>query len=66
MKSWVGSSDAQVMAQWGAPALESRSANGSRVLTYNGRNGYGQIICRKTFTANAQGTITNYSHNCPL
>lgn len=66
MKTWVGSSDSQLMASWGAPDLESRAGNGNRVLTYNGINGYGQIICRKTFVVNVQGTITSYSHNCPL
>jgi hypothetical protein len=66
MKSWIGSTDYEVMASWGAPDLESQAGNGNRVLTWNGRNGYGQIICRRTFVVNAEHRITSGSHNCPL
>jgi hypothetical protein len=66
MKSWVGSSDTAVMAQWGAPDLESRGSDGSRVLTYNGKNGYGQTICRMTFTVDPSGKVSRWQHNCPM
>ena len=66
MKSWVGSSDTELMAKWGAPELESRSADGSKILTYYGRNGYGQVLCRQTFTVSPTGTVKAWTHNCPM
>ena len=65
MKSWVGSTDAELMAQRGAPDRETTAAGGVRILTYNGRNGYGQIICQQTFTLR-DGRVAAWSHNCPL
>jgi hypothetical protein len=55
-----------LMANWGAPDLESQGGGGARVLTYQGRNGYGQIVCRRSFTVNAEHRIVAASHNCPF
>lgn len=66
MKSWVGSSDAELVSQWGAPDRETSLSSGGRVLTWNGRNMEGTILCHKSFTVDAQHVVRAWSHNCPL
>ena len=61
MKTWIGHSDVDLMAKNGAPDLQSTASDGSRILTYYYRNGYGQIVCRGTFRVKTNGTIVSYS-----
>jgi len=67
MQQWVGRSDAQMMSQWGAPDHEARATDGSRILTYYGRDpdNRNRIQCNRTFTVNTAGIITNHSDDCP-
>jgi hypothetical protein len=65
MKKWIGSSKDQVIQQWGVPDRSVKLDNGKQVLTWDGRNGYGQIICTQSFTINTDGNIEDFSTNCP-
>lgn len=64
MKTWIGATEAQVISAWGAPDLEAQSGR-IRVLTYVGRNAYGQIICRKNLTVNSDRIVIGFTHDCP-
>lgn len=65
MNSWIGKSDADLMAKWGAPDLESGTSSG-KVLTYNSRNAYGQIVCRQNFVLDDRRRVVSTSHNCMM
>jgi len=65
MDSWIGGSDTALMADWGAHDFESWGGS-VRVLTYQGRNSFGRIICRRSFTVNAERVVVAASDNCPF
>jgi hypothetical protein len=62
MKTWLGHDEAKVLASWGAPD-KTAHASGKTFHTWDARNGYGQIICTKTFVIDS-GIIKSYSTNC--
>jgi hypothetical protein len=62
-KSWIGSTDAALMASWGAPDRETRTSSG-RVLTWTGTNGYGAIVCSSTVVVNNEGIVTAGHSDC--
>jgi hypothetical protein len=64
MRSWLGSSKNDLVESWGVPDRTEKLDNGKQVLTWDGRNGYGQIICIKSFTIGSSGKVERYSTNC--
>lgn len=50
MNPWIGKTDMQLMAAWGAPDLESTSGGEGRHLTWVHRTDDGHPICRRSFT----------------
>ncbi len=65
MKTWLGHSKNDLVSQWGAPHRSERLDNGKQVLTWDARNGYGQIICSQTFIIDNWGKVDDFSTNCP-
>ncbi len=65
MKTWLGHSKNDLVTQWGAPDRSEKLDNGKQVLTWDGRNGYGQIICTQTFIIDSNGKVDGFSTNCP-
>ncbi len=63
-KSWIGQPIGNVMAQNGAPELESRTGDGGRVLTWYGRNGYGAVACRTNMRVDGNNIVTAANSNC--
>lgn len=63
-KSWIGQPVGNVMGSAGAPDLESRTGDGGRVLTWYGRNGYGQVACRTNMRVDREDVVTSASSNC--
>jgi len=64
MKGWVGHSETELLASWGAPDKTAQSG-GKKFHTWDGRNGAGQIICTRTFVIDASGFVQSFSTNCP-
>lgn len=50
MNPWIGKTDMQLMAAWGAPDLESTSDGMGRHLTWVHRTDDGRPICKRSFT----------------
>lgn len=65
MQTWIGSPESKLVSNWGAPDRSLKTDDGKEILTWNGRNGYGGIICQKTFVISKAGYIESYSNNCP-
>ena len=67
MKSWVGNSESQLVANWGAPDKRVSLADGSRVYTWktteNDLLGEGTHEERKTFTIGPDGIIKSWSYS---
>ena len=60
MKSWMGSTESQLVSSWGPPQ-QVYTQGGNRILTWENRWGeHGEITCRKSFTINSYGTIVNW------
>lgn len=67
MNAWVGTTDAHLMAAWGAPDRESVAGGGFRVLTYlqlNEDSDGRSSICRSSFTVNADHRIVAATYYC--
>jgi hypothetical protein len=67
MNTWLGTTDANLMASWGAPDRESIAGGGFRVLTYltvreddDGR----RHVCRSSFTVDADHRIAAATYYC--
>ena len=56
METWLGSEEHELMSSWGAPDRTIESGD-KRIHTWDDRNGYGEIICTKTFTVDSKGII---------
>jgi len=65
MKSWVGDSESKLLASWGAPDRTATLPDGGRVDTWvsTWSNNYGLQTCRKTFTVNSEGIVTQWSYS---
>ena len=63
MKTWLNHPETELLASWGAPDKTARSG-GKTFHTWDGRNGYGQIICTKTFVIGTNKLIESYSTDC--
>src|ERR1700722_12737143 len=63
MRSWVGQPESQVLASWGAPDRTAALSDGGKVDTWvsTWNNNYGLQTCRKSFTVNSQGIVTQWS-----
>jgi hypothetical protein len=67
LNTWRGTTDAHLMAVWGAPDRESTAGGGFRVLTYLRLNddGDGQPnVCRTSFTVDADHRIVAATYYC--
>lgn len=66
LKTWVGTSEADLVAKWGAPDTSYRADDGTRLLTYSRVRKYdaeGVTLtgrCKTTFRVE-QGTVTGFS-----
>lgn len=67
MGTWLDSTDAHLMAEWGVPDRESTAGGGFRVLTYveetdlsDGR----RLVCHRTFTVDADHRIVAANSRC--
>jgi len=63
METWLGSEEHELMSSWGAPDRTIESGD-KRIHTWDARNGYGEIICKKTFTVESNGRIYSATTNC--
>lgn len=65
MKSWVGQPESQLLASWGAPDRTAALPDGGKVDTWVTvwNNSYGLQTCRKTFTLDGDGTVTQWSYS---
>jgi hypothetical protein len=67
LNSWLGTTDAHLMASWGAPDRESTAGGGFRVLTYleMKEDEDGQpSICRSTFTVDDNHLVVAATYYC--
>ena len=64
MKPWLGRSKNDLVQTWGVPDRSEKLDDGKQVLTWDGRNGYGQIICKQSFIIDTKGNVDSFSHNC--
>lgn len=65
MKAWFGHSKYDLVSAWGVPDRSEKLDNGKQVLTWDARNGYGQIICNNTFTIDSNDKVDGFSTTCP-
>lgn len=65
MKTWLGHDKNDLLAKWGVPDRSASLDNGKQILTWDNRNGYGQIVCRNTFIVDAYGRVEDFSTDCP-
>jgi hypothetical protein len=67
MNTWLGTTDAHLMAAWGAPDRESTAGGGFRVLTYmkvqEDSDGWPQV-CRSSFTVDGDHLIVAATYYC--
>ncbi len=66
LQTWVGTSEADLVTEWGAPDAAYRTEDGTRLLTYSKVRKYdaeGVTLtgrCKTTFKVE-QGTVTGFS-----
>ncbi len=65
MDSWMGANVDQLIASWGAPDSRMDLRDGGQVLTWISirSNAYGVWQCRKSFTADRNGTLIKWSYS---
>jgi hypothetical protein len=63
MKSWVGATENELVASWGAPDTTTTLPDGNKLDTWvtNSTNKSGVHVCAKTFTIDSQGKVTQWS-----
>lgn len=67
LQSWLGTTDANLMASWGAPDRQATAGGGFRVLTYMRLANIGDgppLICRTTFTVNDDHRVVAATYYC--
>jgi len=63
MKKWVDAPESRLLASWGAPDNTAALPDGGKVDTWVTSWNIGNDLhtCRKTFTVDSEGRITNWS-----
>ena len=62
MNGWVGTTDAHLLASWGAPDRKAKAGGGIRVVTYKSKGKY--ATCHKTFAIDADHRIIGANADC--
>lgn len=67
INSWLGTTDAHLMAAWGAPDREATAGSGFRVLTYmelRANTDDQPLVCRTNFTVDDDHRIVAATYYC--
>jgi hypothetical protein len=62
MNSWVGTTDAHLLATWGAPDRKAKAGGGISVVTYKSKGKYS--ACHRTFAIDADHRIIDANTDC--